>query len=294
MNGEITALIVALVWAVGNIMLKPLSARFHPLFLNYLRTIGAALLFTVFLAVTGQFTRLAEVPLQSAAIAIAGTFIGIAIGDSLFVLSLRYIDISRAYPIPTCGYPLVTIAIAYFALGEELTAAMLVGMLLVLSGLFLAAFHSGPGHVGISFASPQERKGLLLLLFTILSWGTSIIGIKQGTEGVDMPIANFVRFTGTALLLTPLALTQWSEFRKHSWRQLGQAGFNGMFTFGIGAIFFVLALKQSGAALTSVLSSTSPLFLVALAVVFLKEKVTPRLVAGVVLSVLGIAVVFLS
>jgi drug/metabolite transporter (DMT)-like permease len=293
LNGEIAALIVALVWAVGNIMLKPLSARFRPFFLNYIRTIGAALLFAVFLAVTGQFARLADVPLQSAAIAIAGTFIGIGIGDSLFVLSLRYIDISRAYPIPACGYPLVTIAIAYFALGEELSAAALAGVLMVLAGLFLAAFRSGPVLSGFSLASPRERKGLLLLLFTILSWGVSIIGVKQGVTGVDMPVANFVRFTGAALLLTPLAMTQWSEFRKNSWWHLGQAGFNGMFTFGIGAMFFVLALKQNGAALTSVLSSTSPLFLVALAVVFLKEKVTPRLVAGVVLSVLGIGVVFL-
>jgi drug/metabolite transporter (DMT)-like permease len=46
--------------------------------------------------------------------------------------------------------------------------------------------------------------------------------------------------------------------------------------------------------MTAVLSSTSPLFLVPLAVIFFKETVTPKLLLGVVLSVLGICLVFLA
>ena len=52
-------------------------------------------------------------------------------------------------------------------------------------------------------------------------------------------------------------------------------------------------MKESGAALTSVLSSTSSLFLLPMAVLFLKEKVTAKLVSGAVLSVLGICLVLL-
>lgn len=296
MTGELAALAAAFVWAVGNLMLKPLSTRFHPVFLNYVRCIAAASLFAIILMTTGKFTGLSHhVPLQSAIIAIIGTFVGIGIGDSLFVLSLRYLDISRAYPIPTCGYPLVAVSLACLLLQERLSLMTLGGTLLALSGLYFITFHRGPLLMRFSFTSPQERTGLLLLLLTALAWGVSIIGIKVGTAGLDMAVANFMRYTGTAILLTPLALTRWWRFWKSSgWRQLAYAGLNGAFTFGVGAIFFLFALEHSGAARTSVLSSTSPLFLVPLAVFFLKEKITPRLLLGIVLSVLGISVVFLA
>ncbi len=295
MVGELSALGAALVWAVGNLALKPLSTRFHPLLLSHLRSLAAALLFVVIVGVTGGFALLPQVPLRSALIAIAGTFAGIGIGDSLFVLALRYIGVSRAYPLATCGYPLVTIVIGYFALQEEVAAPGLLGMLLVIGGLYFTAFHRGPILVKFSFASPDERKGVILLLLSSVAWGISVIGIKVGAAGLEMPVANMVRFSGTVLLLTPMVIVHWVRFLKtdKQWRNIGIAGLNGAFTYGVGAIFFVLALSQSGAAMTSVLSSTSPLFLVPLAIAFFKETVTPKLLLGVGLSVLGICIVFL-
>lgn len=295
LSGELAAIITALVWAVGGVMLKPLSGRFHPLVLNHIRSIAAASLFGVFLAATGGFSLLGQISLRSVIIVIAGTFVGIGIGESLFVLSLRYMDISRAYPISCCAYPLITIVIAFFTLHERLSAVALAGVFLVLAGIYFIAFPRGPLLVRLSVHSPKERRGLLLLLLAVIAWGVSVIGIKLGTEGLDMPLANFIRFSGTAVLLIPLAIVPWLRFRrdKSNWRNLGLAGLNGFLSFGVGAIFFLLALRDTGAAMTSVLSSTSPLFLIPMAVLFLKEQVTLKLVMGTIMSVLGICLVFI-
>ena len=80
MFGELAALVTALIWAIGGTMLKPLSGRFHPLVLNQIRCLAAASLFAVFLAATGGFTLLAQVPLRAIIAGTAGTFIGIGIG----------------------------------------------------------------------------------------------------------------------------------------------------------------------------------------------------------------------
>ncbi len=295
MSGELAALITAILWAIAGTMLKPLSARFHPLVLNQIRCLAAALLFAVFLTVNGGFTLLNLVPLRSVIMAIAGTFIGIGVGESLFILSLRYIDISRAYPISSCTYPLITAIISYFALNERLSVIALIGVLLVLAGIYFVAFPSGPLLVRISVHSPKERRGLFLLLLTIIAWGVSVVLIKMGTEGLEMPLANFIRFGGTVVLLTPLTVVPWRRFRQSNsgYRNLGMATLSGILSFGIGGVFFLLALKESGAVMTSVLSSTSPLFLVALAVLFLKEKVTLKLALGVIMSVMGISLVFI-
>jgi drug/metabolite transporter (DMT)-like permease len=45
--------------------------------------------------------------------------------------------------------------------------------------------------------------------------------------------------------------------------------------------------------MTTVLTSTSPLFVLPLSVVLLKEKLTRKLVIGVALSVCGVVLVFL-
>lgn len=294
MFGELAALATALIWAIGSTMLKPLSGRFHPLVLNQIRCLAAASLFAVFLAATGGFSLPGQLPLRSVITIIAGTFVGVGIGESLFVLSLRHMDISRAYPISSCAYPLITVAIAFFTLKERLSAMTLVGIFLVLAGIYFVAFPSGPLLVRLSVHSSKERRGLFLLLLTIIAWGVSVVGIKLGAQGLDMPLANFIRFSGTAVLLIPLTVIPWLRFRQNNsgWRNLGLAGFNGFLSFGIGAIFFLLALRETGAGMTSVLSSTSPLFLVPMAVLFLKEKVTPKLVVGVIMSVMGVCLVF--
>ncbi|MDD5126937.1 MAG: DMT family transporter [Dehalococcoidales bacterium] len=294
MLGELEALLTALIWAIGTSMLKPLS-RFHPVLLNQVRCFAAAFLFVPILAATGGFAHLGEVPPPAALFAIAGTFSGIMIGDSLFVLALRHIDVSRAYPIANCTNPLITIVVAYFALSERISSLAWVGVVLVLAGIYFVAFPRGPLLVKFSVDSPQERKGLMILLATIFFWGISIIGIKMGTRAMDMPTANFVRFLGAVILMIPFTFSRWKQFKKDiGWRTMSLAAFNGAFTYGVGGIFFLWALQQTGAAMTAVLSATSPLFLVPMAVFFLKEKVTPKLIMGVVLSVAGICVVFLA
>jgi uncharacterized membrane protein len=60
---------------------------------------------------------------------------------------------------------------------------------------------------------------------------------------------------------------------------------------GLGAALFLAALDLAGPTRTVTLSSTSPVFGLLLAVVFLKERVNVRLVLGVGLCLAGILVV---
>jgi len=295
LSGELAALGAALVWAAGGLMLKPLSARFHPLFLNEIRCITAAFCFAAFLLATGEFASAWQVPIRSGAIAIAGTLIGLGVGESFFVLSLRYIDLARAYPVSVCGYPLITLALAFFFLHEEVSGLTLLGIVLVIGGLYLVAYPQGPLLAGFSPASSREKTGLLFVLLAVLTWGVATVAVKLGTQGLSLSVANFVRLSGAAVLLAPFAFFRRVNVtvKNGAWRSLALAIANGALTFGAGGVLFLLALQKSGAALTSVLSSTSSLFLLPMAVLILKERVTPKLVAGTILSVAGICLTLL-
>lgn len=293
--GELAALGTALMWAASNIPLKSLSARFHPFLVNHIRSLAAVMLFAAVLLGTGRFAHLSQVPPKSAFITIAGTVIGVLAGESLYVLSLRYIDLSRAYPISLCGYPIATLAIALPFFHEKIAGLAWLGIAIALLGLYLTAFpHSGL-LARFPFSSRKERAGLLLVLLSVLLSGVATNLITFGIKDMDLMLANFIRFSSIAVLLTPFTLSQWAKLgaKKDDWQSVGMGALSGTLGFGLGAMLFLFALNSSGAALTSVLSSTSPLFLLPMSALFLKEKVTVKLVAGAVLSVLGICLIFL-
>ena len=62
----------------------------------------------------------------------------------------------------------------------------------------------------------------------------------------------------------------------------------GLLGMGVGSLLFLTSLEMIGPAKTATLSSTSPVLGMLMAVAFLKEHVTFRVVAGVVLCVAGV------
>jgi len=69
------------------------------------------------------------------------------------------------------------------------------------------------------------------------------------------------------------------------------AGLGGM---AAGSLLYVYALLEAGAARAAVLSASSPLFAIPLAMLFLGEALTRRLLAGTAACVLGIALVVVA
>ena len=91
------------------------------------------------------------------------------------------------------------------------------------------------------------------------------------------------------LWATPLA---WSVHRP-----LGEQGRAGLWRLGAlgvlsaaSSILFVAGVQRAGVAVATVLSSTSPIFSLPLGYFFLGERVPPIAVAGIVLTIIGIAV----
>ena len=63
---------------------------------------------------------------------------------------------------------------------------------------------------------------------------------------------------------------------------------------GAGSLLYVYALLEAGAARSAVLSASSPLFAIPLAVLFLGEALTSRVLAGTVFCALGIVFVVVA
>lgn len=294
MLGELAALFVAVLWAATGLMLKPISTRLNPFFANHVRVIASTVVYLPIVIATGGLSFLPQTPVTSILFVVGGATVGFIIAETCFLLGIRYIPLSQVYPISLCGFPAVTIIIAAIFLGERLAPVALLGVALVLVGLYLIAFPGRGILPKLSLVSPSERKGLMLTVLSFIFYGVSINMTTFGIKDMDLDLANFVRFAALTVILIPFTFRHWAGalFRKPEIRTVGLAALNGAIAIGLAGRILLFSLTESGAALTSVLTSTSPLFLLPMSVFFLKEKVTHKLVAGVIISVSGICLVF--
>jgi len=77
----------------------------------------------------------------------------------------------------------------------------------------------------------------------------------------------------------------WSNYNRGSLPMLIALA---VYSTGIGMIIWTLSVDYAGAARASLINTAAPIIGVPLAAIFLKERVTPKIVAGTLLSVAGI------
>ena len=80
-------------------------ASTQPIQANTVRCVGTSLVLLAVLAVLGLVNVFTELPKQVIVLACVSGFVGLGLGDTLYMLSLKTIGVSRAVPI-TCIYPL--------------------------------------------------------------------------------------------------------------------------------------------------------------------------------------------
>jgi len=289
MTGELAAIGAALSWAIGSLIVKPINMRFGSLSVNALRTAAAWPVVSVFLVLTGKTAEISIVNADSVAYIIGSGIVGVVIGTTIYLMALNLEDISRVYPISYSCWLLATAFIAWVFLGEAITWLTVVGALVIILGIFLLVVSPRGNRQQVS-PNTTAARGIVLALVAGLCWAAGTTILKLGLASTNAVVANFIRLPPVFLLLTVLALvtTGTSSFTKYDLKALGWVSIAGFLDQALGGVLFFVSIQLAGVARATILSSTSPLFVAALAVLFLKEKVTLRIFLGTLCCVVGI------
>lgn len=290
MIGPVVALLTALAWATGSVSIKPLSTRLDPFALNAPRALIAGVALVALSAATGRSVAYRDLTPATLGLMVGSMAIGGALGDSLYVLSMARIGLSRAYPI-AATYPALTMLIGTLFLGEPLTAPVVAGLVLVVGGITLI---SRPHETdALPRGAPGRRAGIVLALLASVCWAGSVVMLGAGIEGYDPVFVASVRVPALALMFWGVvaARRNWGTLRVLNARDWGTMCFGGLVGWGLGSLLFVVALSHLGATRTSILTSTSPLFAMPLCALLLKERLHRGVLVGTVLTVSGVALV---
>jgi drug/metabolite transporter (DMT)-like permease len=298
LTGVFMGIIGAALFGISNVFYKSQSAEIQPTAINAFKmwiALPVMLVAVLILLSTTGFI----VPLTSIPFLVISVILGAGIGDLVYLTSQSRIGVSRAFPIAMI-FPLITYFFSILFLNEALRITRLVGALLAVIGVSLITREQSKQEEETQIPETDDRKnwdkiGLILALIAALCWATATVILQIGLVGADPIDANLIRITVGSVFLLPIFIIARKRGMPKPTKRASKivlvAGFFGM---GIGSILYVCTVAITGAAVTSIIAASAPLFALPLAIFYLKEKITPLILLGTMFTVLGIWLVILG
>ena len=292
MLGVIIALVTSLAWAGSSTLLKYLSSRIDAISVNTMRLWVGSIALVALVVFSGRSGDILQTPIFPLLMVIASGILSNTIGDTIYIRSLSYLDVSISYPISQSAFPVLTLIAAIFFLNETFTWFNILGAVFVISGILMVVRNNKQ-----VVTHKNTGKGVALTLVAAVLWAAGSITLKIGLTQVDTFIAAMIRVVVSALLLTTIAFSRTTpdrlKIRSYGTRNLILVASAGLLTYGVGAIGYVTAMHLIGAGKTVLLSASAPVFLLPMSVLILKERLSLVALAGVFIAVAGICLVAL-
>lgn len=278
--GEALSIVGALSWAASTVLLAETLKDIDPLSVNTLKTLFAVLSTLPIALVMGELQNLPNLSFYGFLFVTLAAIIGFGVGDTLLLKSINLIGVSRSYTI-AYTYPLFTMVLAVLFLAEPFLLTYLLGTVMIFLGV-----------VGVSVRNRTQTddgnsKGVLAAFATAILWAVGTILVALGLNDMSTILANTVRFPLLLMFLLPVSKFWRKKLRltRKDWVFLATSGILGM---TLGGIAFLFSVQLIGASRATSLSSSSPVLASLMSSLFLKEKVTLRIIASSIMVVLGI------
>lgn len=278
------SLLSACSWALGAILWGRLGERLSSYSMNLSKTVIGAL----FLGVVLLFVGIEPVPARSIVFLTLSGLLGIAVGDTFFFLALVQLGPRRASLMGSLNPVAIAVAAAAF-LGERPTPGAWAGIVATTLGVGWVLWERPSTGLGPGSSWAGVRWGLLSVLCT----AGAVLLAKVGVASVPTVHATWIR-----LLAGSAGLALWGASRRElvGWVEPFRRGALLAKVAAVVAVVVIggfwlslVALKHIDASIAGTLNATSPLFILPMSVVIMKEKLSPRAVLGTGVAVGGVA-----
>lgn len=287
--GALAALGAALLWTCNSVVVERRGIGLDSGGVNFARLLlGLALVSLSAWALQG-----APLPQATAAawawLLLSG-LIGFSLGDTLIFGAFQAVG-ARLTMLVFSFAPVLTAVLSFLFFGERLTALNVLGMALVLSGI-LMVIGTGDRKRGRRMA-----RGLLFAATASLTQALANVTSKLALTQVSALYATQIRLLGgvVGMLLVFALGRRWGRLREVLLSPRGRTVTVSGAVLGtlLGVLLSMVALKLTKAAIASTLSATMPVLILPFSHFLFREKLRARDLLGAVLSVAGLAVLFL-
>ena len=295
--GELAALFTSFCWTLSAIGFTKSSQQVGSQITNRMRVLLALLALLLINAILyGQ-----PVPLHAGTsrwvwLIISGV-VGLSLGDAFLFEAYREIG-------PRLGLLLLSLApvfgagIAWVFFGQALSLVQITGIVVTLVGIFWVVLirpEQGNGEV-----RKITGRGILFGMLAAFGQATGLVLSQQGMAG------NFPPFAGTLIRMIAAVVTLWivASFQRQAGNTLAtmrrRPGVLGWITFGalfgpvMGVSSSLLAVQHAEIGVASTLMALPPVFMLPISYFVFKERFGWQAIAGTLLAMAGVALLFLN
>lgn len=285
--GIIAALGSAASWAFATVVFDRLGKVIPAAGMTFFKGLFSLVLMLILILCTGGFDPLGIRDFFF--LALSG-IVGISIGDTLFFRSLQDLGAKVQVLYFMLGQ-VVTMLLSFLLLGEILSIEEYIGATILLCGIIVVTIGKQEDH-------PNKARGIIGGFASILCFSLSSIMVKVSIADVGVPTATFWRmFFSTVTVMfvgfTSTRFARWVAPLKQA-RTLWLFLLNVVvITYG-GFLLSMLAIKHITVSMASVLSATEPVFVLMLAFLINRERVTKRELMGAVITIAGLLIILLN
>ena len=246
-----------------------------------LRTIVVLIFSWLMVFIVGSQSQLVDISIKSYIFLILS---GMATGASwlCYFKALQLGDVNKVVPIDKSS-TILTMVLAFFFLKEDITVPMVIGMIAIGLGTYLM--------IQKKEEEQKEVKNKAWLIYAVLSAVcaslTSILA-KIGIENVESNLGTAIRTIVVLMMAWFIVFLQkkHGQVKKISKKSLLFIGLSGIAT-GASWLCYYKALHDGLASIVVPIDKLSILVTVAFAYIFLKEKLSKKSAAGLILITVG-------
>lgn len=294
MIGELAALTAAFLWSAGSFLFTNAAQRIGSIQLN----VDRMSLATIFLIIT---IVIFQIPFtisssQILYLVISG-FIGLVVGDTFLFRAFKEMGPRLSLLIYSCN-PAIAAVLAYFLLSESLPIISYLGIILTLTGISFVVLEK-PKNDKSQFK--VTKASIFYAFMSAVGQAGGLILAKYATMTSDIPImvATLVRIGSAALTLMIVAsifkryknpIKLYNEDRE----TLKRVGIGSIIGPYLGISLSFVAINYTKIGIASTLLSTVPLLVLPMSAFVYKERVSLRSIVGAIVSVIGVALLFMT
>lgn len=285
LKGVLFALISAFCWAVGSSIYKKGLESTDPWSGNLIRTGCATGGFLVLMIINGTLSQSLNITVSLLFWLIFTSFFAFFLGDLLFLVSLKRIGVSRTTPISST-YPLFVTVWAFLVYRKPVSIFIVLGTLLIVVAIKLISEEKS-----INNGNQIHSKGIFFALLAAVCWSISLVVLDHLLLYLDAEVVAGIRFLITFLLTAAVVSTRKFTYNRNA---LIWIGISGTTLLVFSNYIFLEAIKMISSSKAAPVSAIYPVISVFLAALFLKEKLTLKIIGGTFLSFLGVFLVVIG
>jgi len=294
--GDIAAISAAFLWALSSILFSFSGKQIGSSSLNRIRLSFAFL----FLIITHTLVYGTPIPFNATYeqwmwLGLS-SIIGLVVGDLLLFQSFIMVGPRLAMLVMAVS-PVISALFAWIFLGEILSILQISGVILTIGGIAVVIMDRNNSHTQI-YSDRHKWIGILFGVGAAIGQAAGLIFAKKGLP------SEFPALSGVVIRVLVAVISVWffallTKQVKKSFQQIRQ--FPKAFRFAfigamvgpfLGVWLSLIAVQFAKVGIASTLMALTPIFHLPIGTI-LKEKISKQAIAGTVIAMVGVAIIFL-